>query len=308
MSSNAAISLKVHFKRSKVVFIVASDFVGKSLVEIGVADDYRVITKKTLFAFLMGMIRLDICRQDALLLPVKTHPVLWLMFRFLNPRLLILSRGLKQMAEDYSNTFSESRYRINSNIVKNYFPVAENDNSSFRENLDRVENIVYHVGSGSQPVKRIPPSVIEGIHQKLIGGEFSHYKYYILVGPDDLTSNLESIQNSLPGTHIFYSKTISDLVSLLKHSVVITGDTGVAHIASHVNSRVLLLGGPTNTVESAPPNQVKVLRDDSLCDSSPCYGTKKFISCPYNVKCLSGLDRDIATNLVRSIIKDHDTF
>jgi len=80
---------------------------------------------------------------------------------------------------------------------------------------------------------------------------------------------------------------------------VITGDTGVAHIASYINGKALVLAGPTNTIESAPLKGTKVLRDNSLCEFAPCYGTKNFISCPYETKCLSNLSH---TSIVKLII------
>jgi ADP-heptose:LPS heptosyltransferase len=303
MSNDAVKLLKILYKESDTIFIVASEFVGKSLVEIGIANSYRTISKKSLFIFLMDFIKLDINSGDILLLPIKTHPILLLMFKFLFPNLLILSRGFRQMNRDYSRPLSDSRYLINLDIVKKHFSLDQKECLSYIDNstgAGKVHNIVYHLGSGSQPIKRIPTSVIKKIHRKLIEDGPDDCKYYILVGPDDFTGDLKDLNNSYPEITIFYSTTLSDLVSLLECSLVITGDTGVAHIASYINGKALVLGGPTNTIESAPLKGTKVFQDSSLCEFAPCYGTKRFSSCPYGAKCMVNMDHNTIVNMIQS--------
>ncbi len=303
MSHDAVKILKSFYKESDVVFIVASKFTGKSLVEIGIANSYRVISKKSLFVFLMDFIKLDINSGDVLFLPIKTHPVLLLMFKSLFPNSLILSRGFKQMNRDYASPLHRSRYLFNLDIARKYFFPDQKEDSLYADNstcVYGVKNIVYHLGSGSQPIKRIPTSVIKKIHQKLTKDRLNNFKYYILVGPDDFNGDLEGLVSSYPEITFFYSTAISELVHLLKRSLVITGDTGIAHIASYINGQALVLGGPTNTIESTPLKGVKVFRDNSLCDFSPCYGTNFFSSCPYDAKCMLNIDHNAIVNVIQS--------
>ena len=303
MSTDAVKILKDFFNNSNVVFIVASDFTGRSLVELNLADDYRVISKESHFSFLRNLSKLDISNKDVLFLPVKTHPALLLMFKALFPGLLIMSRGLKKMIQDYSTCASKSRYQINANIANRYLSLKRERSHAHVKgggSSGAFEKIVYHIGSGSQPVKRLPISIIKKVYLELTKAHDFSLQHYVLIGPDDSDDNLDALIKSCPGIIVFHSSTLFDLQTLLESAIVVTGDTGVSHIASYINAKVVVLGGPTNTIESAPVRGAQVLRDDSLCDFSPCYGTDLFRSCPFSVKCLSNLDHNNVVSAIKS--------
>lgn len=80
---------------------------------------------------------------------------------------------------------------------------------------------------------------------------------------------------------------LPDLISIIANAkAIVTTDTGPAHIASAVNTPILVLVGPTPPSTwpyKTPSNIVKVLSANLEC--SPCYHTKRMHEC-MNIQCM----------------------
>lgn len=91
------------------------------------------------------------------------------------------------------------------------------------------------------------------------------------------------------------------LVSLC--DVVFGVDTGMQHIAAAVGTKTVSVFGPTNPNTHGPYSErAKSLFNRNVCNLQFCYGTKYYVNCPYNRKCLSAISLDEAFNSVMNAL------
>jgi ADP-heptose:LPS heptosyltransferase len=147
-----------------------------------------------------------------------------------------------------------------------------------------------HLGSGGQNVKRIPPELAYAIVDRLAQRKPSPVLFYI-EGPSDppFTDLPERIQRQLIRVADW---SVGDLRYLLSQcDAVLTGDTGISHLTAASGGKAVVLAGPTNVEATRPWGDVHAVvttRDPPPC--MPCYGTSRFESCPYGVKCMTSID------------------
>jgi heptosyltransferase-2 len=71
---------------------------------------------------------------------------------------------------------------------------------------------------------------------------------------------------------------------LAELDVLVSGDTGVAHLAAALGTAVVTLFGPTDPALSAPRGAARVVRNPVPC--APCF----YRTCPIDHPCLEGID------------------
>jgi len=73
------------------------------------------------------------------------------------------------------------------------------------------------------------------------------------------------------------------LAVLAEMAVLVSGDTGVAHLAAALGTPVVTLFGPTDPALSAPLGRVAVVRHAVPC--APCF----YRACPIDHPCMRGI-------------------
>ena len=99
---------------------------------------------------------------------------------------------------------------------------------------------------------------------------------------------------------------LQELVTLIKNSeLIVTTDTGTAHIGSAVNANVLALFGPSNQKHTAPfihkENQAKIHILSLNLPCSPCQGTTRQKQCPLN-RCMLDLTPAMVSQKIGALL------
>jgi lipopolysaccharide heptosyltransferase II len=84
---------------------------------------------------------------------------------------------------------------------------------------------------------------------------------------------------------------------LAELDVLVSGDTGVAHLAAEVGTPVVALFGPTDPALSAPRGHSVVVTNPVPC--APCF----YRRCPIEHPCLRGIDADRVRTLTLSMLE-----
>ena len=106
----------------------------------------------------------------------------------------------------------------------------------------------------------------------------------ILLGAPSDTDMAETIVASAPVASLVGRDRPALLPALLTElDVIVSGDTGVAHLAAALGVRVVTLFGPTDPRLSAPRGRTTVLTHPVPC--APCF----YRTCPIEHPCLDGI-------------------
>ena len=149
-----------------------------------------------------------------------------------------------------------------------------------------------HLGAAFGPAKVWPtPRIAEFCRVVAGDGDTA-----VLLGPAAEDEAATAIQREAPATSIV-GRDRPDLLTavLAEMDVLVSGDTGVAHLAAALGTPVVTLFGPTDPARSAPRGRVQVARHPVPC--SPCF----YRACPIDHPCLRGIEprqvRDHARHL-----------
>lgn len=315
--------LRKYFPEAHLTIMVATAEVGRLLGSAGLVDDAIVLTERTsALQKAWFFLRLRSLGFDTAIVATRLSVAYALFARFL--------AGIPTVITDSTSYFNRvfmpiapldrEAHRFISNGMLLQPLVPELDVNSIRETSGLLplvphsaearafaESIfghgrhVYalHLGSGIQRVKRIPVELASKVVELLLQAQPTTTFLYVQ-GPGDppYSSLPDALQQKLTRLAPW---PIADLAYLVgKCDAVLTGDTGIAHIAAAGGGRVVTAAGPTDIARTHPwgaQHSVITTRTPPAC--MPCYGTSRFNNCPYEVKCMTGISpQDIAEALM----------
>ena len=123
------------------------------------------------------------------------------------------------------------------------------------------------------------------------------YDFSFLIGPGEM-----DLKEKIPFNKKI-SKNFNNLKKILSGAkVLISGDTGVAHLASLIsNINIISVIGPTNHKATKPGfSSVKIIRSHLELDCMPCINTNLWGNCDKNTRCLTSISPE---RIFRSILK-----
>lgn len=235
------------------------------------------------------------------------------------PLLLRLISGLKVIAGDslINKTYGYThwcsidpnlhRTEVNLNILRTIFPEAQGGDLYFHHDANSAKEAndfwskyelnnkpvlgIHPGGTISQKNKRFPLGKFLRVINMFLD-QFSAARILIFLGADDIELRLpfSEIDKRVILVHDLSLNVIGKIISKIK--VLLSGDTGLGHIAAAMKVPVVTLAGPTNTRYTKPlggKNVVIRTLEDVSC--MPCYGTKKYDSCR-DSSCLKLIQED----------------
>jgi heptosyltransferase-2 len=144
----------------------------------------------------------------------------------------------------------------------------------------RGQRVGIHLGAAYGPAKLWPAARVAGLGCLL--AERGHTP--ILLGAPSDTDMAETIVAQAPVASLVGRDRPALLPALLTElDVIVSGDTGVAHLAAALGVRVVTLFGPTDPRLSAPRGRTTVLTHPVPC--APCF----YRTCPIEHPCLDGI-------------------
>jgi len=166
--------------------------------------------------------------------------------------------------------------------------------------------VVFHVGATNGWAKRWPVEYWAELGDRLVvewGAQI------VLTGAacDQLLTHAVHAGMREPVIDLAGETTLPQLVALLARArLVISGDSGPAHIAGAVGTPVVAMYGPTDPAMSGPVGSpAVVLRRDLWC--SPCYDPRASAECRYlNPICMWGIRPDQVFEAARHLLERVD--
>ena len=159
-------------------------------------------------------------------------------------------------------------------------------------------------GAGkSQQFKKWPlESYIKLINE--IQNEINTLEILILLGPDE--DDIEKIipQETQKQAQVLKNKTGKELRQIFTPTtVIIAGDTSMAHLAADSGAKILLLAGPSNVKHTAPlSDQLHIIRSHSLPPCAPCITRRNARGCGDNV-CMKNIPVDQVLEKLQMIVQ-----
>lgn len=150
---------------------------------------------------------------------------------------------------------------------------------------DAGRRVGVHLGAAYGPAKVWPADRIAEFC-RLVGDDGDTV---VLLGTAVEERAAASIQRAAPAASLV-GRDRPDLLTavLAEMDVLVSGDTGIAHLAAALGTPVITLFGPTDPARSAPRGPGQVMRHPVPC--SPCF----YRACPIDHPCLRGIDpRDV---------------
>jgi len=148
-----------------------------------------------------------------------------------------------------------------------------------------------HLGSTSQPIKRLPEGLAIAAVRDLRRRSPECTILYLQGAPDpahaDLPEELRGVTIPIGGLDV------SDLLHVLRAcKAVLTGDTGIAHLAAAAGTKAVVAAGPTDIERTRPWGERHVVVMSPAPPAClPCYGTAIYDNdaCPRGRVCLTGI-------------------
>lgn len=151
--------------------------------------------------------------------------------------------------------------------------------------------VAVHLGAAFGPAKLWPLGCVEAFC-RLMAREGTPV---VLVGAPGDAAAAARVTAAAPARTLVGRDRPALLSALLSEvDVLVSGDTGVAHLAAALGTPAVTLFGPTDPALSAPRGQARVLTHPVPC--APCF----YRTCPIDHPCL----RDLAPERVRDAVLD----
>ena len=153
--------------------------------------------------------------------------------------------------------------------------------------------VAVHLGAAYGPAKLWPlPQVAEFCRLMAADGAA-----VVLVGAPGDAASASAVMDSAPACSLVGRDRPPLLTALLSEiDVLVSGDTGVAHLAAALGTPAVTLFGPTDPALSAPRGPARVLTHPVPC--APCF----YRACPIDHPCLRDLAPARVHDAVRSLL------
>lgn len=165
---------------------------------------------------------------------------------------------------------------------------------------------VVGIHPGSAPAdreKRIPLDLSQRIVDRL--AQLPDVDVLVLAGPGerDLMGPLVSLC-SRPRVTLAHDLPLAVVAGLIgRLAVLVAGHNGLAHLASALNTAVVMLAGPTETERSAPwTSKLNIVAAERPPPCMPCYGTRLYGRCPYGIVCMERITAERVIDAVKSFL------
>ena len=158
-----------------------------------------------------------------------------------------------------------------------------------------------HLGSTSQPIKRLPEDLAIATLRELRRRSPGATILYLQGAPDPAHAGLpgDLRDHTVPIVDL----ELSDLLHVLRAcTAVLTGDTGIAHLAAAAGTKAVVAAGPTDIERTRPWGaRHAIVMSPAPPACMPCYGTAIYDNdaCPRGRTCLTGIRAgDLAAAMV----------
>ncbi len=150
---------------------------------------------------------------------------------------------------------------------------------------------VHPGGQGSEcPDKQIPQELCREVVQEYLARDETR-RVVLFFGPDE-TGLIKSYDWGLERVIILSGLRLTVVAATIgKCQAVLSGDTGLGHIAAAVGTPVVTVAGPTDIVNTRPwGNKHRVVQTEKRPDCMPCYQTVLYGKCPHGQECMRSID------------------
>lgn len=156
-----------------------------------------------------------------------------------------------------------------------------------------------HVGSSS-PVhdKRFPAENCRAFLIHFLE-RFPDARVMVFFGPDeaDIVPVFSALDERIIVQRDLTLPIVAGLIS--KTQVFVAGDTGFGHVAASVGVPTVTLAGPTFIASTHPWHERNVIVSTSeQLPCMPCFGTDLYGRCPYQVRCMTGIQSEDILDVV----------
>lgn len=185
-------------------------------------------------------------------------------------------------------------------------------NSHSREEAERIWRerhlsgnpvVALHPGSGARQVdKRIPIETCRSVIRQLCADNAS-IRILLVIGPDEsgLADKFAEFGERVVVVQNYPIGMVAALIA--KSAVMVAGDSGMGHVAAAFGVPVVTLAGPTEVFSTRPWGEGHVvLKTTEFLSCMPCYSTPYYGRCPFNQKCMMGIDPESVVSAIEPMI------
>jgi ADP-heptose:LPS heptosyltransferase len=159
---------------------------------------------------------------------------------------------------------------------------------SMIKSLSGVQRVVALFPGASIPEKRWPLQSWRTLAQHLAKNGMG----VVVVGGKDVVGDADDIIRSLPGINTAGRLTLVETAAILKQSqLLVSGDSGVLHLAWLTGTPTVSLFGPSNAAKWAPCGDKHLVITRKL-PCSPCSSFGNTPPCPISARCMSEISVD----------------
>lgn len=270
--------------------------IAKELLEknINIISSNNIIANKKKLKFLnllIYLIKLKIYSYNYVIIPPFFTKKIFFYFNILSFifKFRIIFKKIDGHRKDIFKNFIEKEFKFKINL-ENEVNLIRKKHFSFSKNKNNI--LIFPGSDPSQIWKRYELDYFLKLGNLL---KTNNYNFSFLIGPSEM-----GLKKKIPFKKEI-SKNFDDLKKILSQTkVLISSDTGVAHLASLIsNTSIISIIGPTNYKFTKPGfSDVKIIRTHLNLNCMPCINTKLWGNCDKNIKCLKSIRPE---NVFRSI-------
>lgn len=293
--------------------VAGSDSAADVIRRSKLCEEVQVISfrRSSLLAILRFFFQLRVQRFDVAFIASRLSPKIALGLRFLSGIRTVVGDGIgtKGLGYTYWRRVDVTKHRVVANaeilrlrlphvgIGDLHFQIDEEARTEAAQiwsehNLDGCAVLGIHPGGRASecPDKQIPLELCRKVVMEYLAGADTR-KVVLLFGPDE-ADLLPLYEWDFDRVVILSGLRLAVVAATIaKCRVLLSGDTGLGHIAAAVGASVVTVAGPTDIINTRPwGNAHRVVRTEKRLDCMPCYETALYGRCPYGQECMRSID------------------